>query len=767
MHSIHAITQAGGQAPENRSGRALSGLVLALALALAVTLFAPVAESVAAERPIPPLPVQIASFGAAIAGDGLYVYGGHVGGTHKHSVENLSDGFFHLDLSHPERGWTDLGKVRPLQGLAMVAAGSRVCRIGGLDARNATAEEDEDLHSVTDVECFDRDDGTWTKLPPLPRGRSSHDAVAHQGKIYVVGGWQLRGKGEESVWHDTIEVLDLESERPAWRSIPQSFERRALSVAALGDRIYAFGGLGSEGPSLQMNAFDLVTETWSEATALPEIGGAMRGFGVSAFAAGDRVFLSDGEGKIHAYVPETGWLEDVGSLSEARFFHRLLPWRDYLFFVAGAGREAHLDTVEVVATAALTVPAASRSAEVVSDAKWPGFRGGGNGHAEAEDAVLEWSDGANVLWRVDLPGYGQSAPVVWNRQVFLTSVEGPEKETLILSSLDVETGEVRWRRRFQASQKIESSEMVSRGAPTPVVDSETVFAFWESGDLVALDHEGETLWHRSLTAEYGDFLGNHGVASSPVLAGGHLIVQATHDGPSFYLAVDRRTGANVWKVDRPAGVSWTTPIPIDLDGEPYVIASAGSRVEAIHAVTGERAWLFEAIEKNHVPSIAVDGEVVFVPSSAAGQSVALPREVAPGEIPESAIAWRAEGASSGFGSPLIQAGCVLLSNKAGVLSCLDKGSGEERWQHRMAEAVWASPISVGERVYFFGKKGTTTVLRVRADGPPEVLAENQLETDETVYGAAAAAESFVIRSGSEVVRVGRLAEGGEADAAGD
>ncbi|MEO1085967.1 MAG: hypothetical protein AAFY88_17145, partial [Acidobacteriota bacterium] len=193
------------------------------------------ASAPAADAELPDLDEGIASFGGAVAGDYLYVYGGHIGGVHKHSSQNLSHRFQRLDLKDP-KSWEDVGDgVQGLQGLALVPYGEKVCRVGGLDARNETLEQPEDLVSVADVACFDPSTGAWTELPPLPAPRSSHDAAVLGDTLYVAGGWQLRGKDLEAVWHDDMVALDLAAalsgQEATWQSIPQPFKRRALAVA--------------------------------------------------------------------------------------------------------------------------------------------------------------------------------------------------------------------------------------------------------------------------------------------------------------------------------------------------------------------------------------------------------------------------------------------------------------------------------------------------------------------------------------------------------
>ncbi len=733
-------------APARWSGFAIFTLLFALSPQTAAT-------------EMPPLPVGIASFGAAVAGDDLVVYGGHIGRTHQHSIENLSHRFLRLNLTAPEEGWQSLDDdVEGLQGMPMVPHGREVCRVGGLRARNHVGSE-EDMHSIAEVRCFDLDRKAWRDLPPLPRGRSSHDAVVYDQHLYVVGGWQLRGADEAVQWHETIEILDLSTPDATWESVPQPFIRRALAVAAAAGKVVAFGGLGKEGTSDAVDVFDVATRTWSEGSEMPPTNDRLHGFGVSAFGVGDRIYLSAGDGVVHALDPaESRWEKELGKLSTPRFFHRLLPHQDRLLFVAGAGRGGHLDDVEVLEMSALSPGAvAAEDAELESGpglaetASWPGFRGHGHSLAEDADLPLRWSDADNIAWKAAIPGYGQSAPVLWHGQVFVTSVEGPSSETLILSALSFDTGEVRWRRRFAASQEIEASEMVSRGAPTPAVDEERIYAFWESGDLIALSHEGNTLWQRSITRDYGDFHGNHGVASSPVLTDEAVVIQVTHDGPSYFLAVEKATGETHWKVDRPAKVAWTTPVVVPGTYGQEIISSAAGRVEALDARTGERIWYRNGVEKNHVPSVAVDGGLVVVASSATGQNFALDR-LGRGELGDERVVWTAEGVASGFGSPVVHGDCVLFVNKAGVVTCVDRSSGEEGWKHRVADACWATPIVSEDRVYFFTKKGQTTVLGPGTDGP-EVLAENSLTTSGTVYGVAAAHDAFLVRTGGEVIKI--------------
>lgn len=301
---------------------------------------------------LPPLPEKISSFGAAVVGDALYVYSGHTGGAHEHSKENLSYKFSRLRLNGPSE-WESLPVGPGLQSPALVAHDGKLYRIGGLSARNAPKEPD-DLVSVTDFERFDPQTNHWTALPPLPVGRSSHDAAVVGNLVYVVGGWNL---GKEQVWHDTALAADLSQARPVWKELPQQpFKRRALAVAAHQGKVYAIGGMSEKGPSLDVHVYDPATNAWTAGPAVPvsapggmSMGPTMNGFGCSAFDLNGTLYLSTMDGALSRLSDDgKSWLS-AGKLETPRFFHRLLPHGKELLAVGGASRGGHLDSIERIA----------------------------------------------------------------------------------------------------------------------------------------------------------------------------------------------------------------------------------------------------------------------------------------------------------------------------------------------------------------------------------------------------------------------------------
>jgi N-acetylneuraminic acid mutarotase len=286
------------------------------------------------------------------------VYGGHKGRPHHYYKSGQVNELWKLDLDSPEK-WEVVTKGPHLQGLAMVAYGGKLYRVGGFAAHNEEDEE-HDLRSVADVVRFDPQTSQWESLAPLPESRSSHDAVLIGDKLYVVGGWQL--SGEEENWHTTAWVADLSEEGITWKQLPTPpFQRRALSLGHLQGKLYVIGGMQQErGPTTRVDVFDPNSGQWSRGPSLldpkpdtesGEGDEGMEGFGSSAYTVEDQLFVSAYSGNLQCLESNTNEWRVVQQLKEDRFFHRMLPFRQRLLLVGGAsmrsGKRLYLEAVEL------------------------------------------------------------------------------------------------------------------------------------------------------------------------------------------------------------------------------------------------------------------------------------------------------------------------------------------------------------------------------------------------------------------------------------
>ncbi len=385
--------------------------------------------------------------------------------------------------------------------------------------------------------------------------------------------------------------------------------------------------------------------------------------------------------------------------------------------------------------------------ELRSPAPWSGFRGDGSSTTSAAELPLTWSPDSGIAWNVALPGYGQSSPVIWGDTVYVTAATGDMKETLIVAAYHLSDGKEKWKQTFPATETEKVSNYISRSAPTPAIDADRLYAFFESGDVFALDHDGKLLWKRQLTKDYGPIQGNHGLGSSAALAEAGLILLVDHSGPSYLLCLDPATGKNRWKTDREPRVSWSSPIVTGSGDQEEILISSNGLVQAVRARDGELLWQQAGLDGNTVASPSVAGNLVIVGSSDAAWNVALQR----GAKIENRIAWKADATSS-FGSPLVHRGRAYFVNRSGVATAVDLATGKSIWTQRLPGSCWASPVGAGDRIYFFTKDGPTTVMAAEGN-EAKVLAENLLPEEGIVYGVAVVPGAFVVRLGDRLLKL--------------
>lgn len=363
---------------------------------------------------------------------------------------------------------------------------------------------------------------------------------------------------------------------------------------------------------------------------------------------------------------------------------------------------------------------------------WPSFLGPAAEAVEASQLPLQWSPTDGLAWMAELPGHGQSSPVVWGDKLFVTSVEGPLKDTYHITCLDIRDGKKVWSHRLPNSVPVANSYYVSRAAPTPTIDETRVIAFFESGDCVALTHDGQVLWQRNLAADEGPFVAEFGLGASPCQTEDAVFVLIEHDGPSGLLALDKATGQTLWKADRKPARSWSSPAIVRVDDQPQIVVSSGGGVDGYDPDDGEKLWTLEDIGGNTGCTPIDYGEGRFLVGASPGrngenagsaaQSNGMIQVTRNGSGYAAQKLWIAEGAFPTWASPIVHRGLAYWVNRSGVVYCFDAQTGEQVFSERTKQSCWATPFAIGDRVYFFGKDGVTTVLKAGREF--QVLAEN-------------------------------------------
>jgi outer membrane protein assembly factor BamB len=382
---------------------------------------------------------------------------------------------------------------------------------------------------------------------------------------------------------------------------------------------------------------------------------------------------------------------------------------------------------------------------------WPQWRGPFNTGAAAPhvNPPLEWSETQNVQWKVPIPGRGSSSPVVWEDRLFVTTaipvsaptgdpshtprgaIEPREQHRFVVYAFDRRTGKILWERVANESTPHEGShpENGTWASSSAVTDGQHVIAFFESFGLYAYDLNGTLVWKKDL----GDkrMRNEFGEGSTPALYGNHLVIVWDHQGTSSVLALDKRTGAELWRVPRDEIDSWATPLVVEQDGRPQVITSGMNRLRSYDLETGKVVWESPGVTMNPIPSpVAADG-MVFVTSGFRGNSLkAIRLGDARGDLTGSnAIVWTLDRDTPYVPSPLLYEGILyILKTNSGILSAFNASSGTPHYQVQRLEGideVFSSPVGAAGRVYITDRHGRTLVIRNASKY--EVLARNTLD----------------------------------------
>ena len=412
--------------------------------------------------------------------------------------------------------------------------------------------------------------------------------------------------------------------------------------------------------------------------------------------------------------------------------------------------------VVVACLLTLAVTAGFAQAPAESDHFWPQWRGPlGTGEAPQATPPVEWSESSNIRWKVAIPGRGSSTPVIWGDKLFVLtavptgdeaqsqgglftrlrrrimgSVGATHTQRFTVLAIDRHDGHVIWERVAREELPHEGTHQTgSWASPSAVTDGEVVCAFFGSRGLYCYDLDGRPLWETDL----GDMrirLG-FGEGASPALFRDLLIVLWDHEGDSFIVAFDKRTGRERWRTPRDEKTSWTSPLVVELEGGAQVVTSATGAVRGYDVATGRLLWQDEGVTQNAIPSPVAADSVVFVTSGYRGNRLAaIDLSAASGDIHESgAVIWSVDRDTPYVPSPLLHDGLLyVLKGNSGVLTTFDVRTGTRRYGPERLSGirnVYASPVAAAGRLYVTSRDGKTIVLR--AGSTYEVLAINALD----------------------------------------
>jgi outer membrane protein assembly factor BamB len=367
-------------------------------------------------------------------------------------------------------------------------------------------------------------------------------------------------------------------------------------------------------------------------------------------------------------------------------------------------------------TAVLVV---SLTSSTLADDNWPRFRGpNGSGLSDLKGLPTTWTE-KDYRWSVDLPGTGNSSPVVWGDRLFVTAANEEKLERFLLC-YSTRDGKLLWSHGlpFTAEKKHKHN---SYATSTPAVDADRIYAFWQSREasqLLAYDHRGTLLWSHDV----GPYKVGHGGGISPIVVDGVVALNLNHEGDSCMLGVDAATGKQKWRVPRDAvRASYSTPcVYTDAAGHDSLIFTSWKHgFTAVDTQSGSVLWEIADVfgrndeeDKRSIGSPFVAGGMIYGNCGFVGgkkyMAALKPNADSVNAPPETVF--RVERNVNHMPTGIAVNGLLFLWSDAGIVVCTRADSGKEIWTERIGGNFSSSPVCIDGKLYCISDEGEAVVI---------------------------------------------------------
>lgn len=372
---------------------------------------------------------------------------------------------------------------------------------------------------------------------------------------------------------------------------------------------------------------------------------------------------------------------------------------------------------------------------------WTHFRGNRlNAIAAGENIPLKW-DGSTTKWKTEIHGRGHSSPVVFGGQIWVTTATLDGKE-LYAVCIDFQTGKIIHDIKvFTSEQEIGKHGINTYASPSPCIEKGFVYVHFGSlGTACLRTTDGSVAWKRT------DLKCNHvqGPGSSPVLYKNLLILHYEGTDVRYIVALDKTTGKEVWRTNRPEDPykplpaigkkAYITPLIINIKGRDMLISNGSAVCCAYDPMNGKEIWRVVRGAESTVPMPFSENGIVYFYSGSMEDPAPTYTEMLAvnpegrGDITNSGVIWkrRDDITHTQMLTPVIKDGLIYTVNTKNLLMCLDASNGKEIWSERQRSDHNASPVYVNGNVWFFSVKGE--VLAVKAGRTHETVARNQMDS---------------------------------------
>lgn len=427
-------------------------------------------------------------------------------------------------------------------------------------------------------------------------------------------------------------------------------------------------------------------------------------------------------------------------------------------------------SVGIVGVAVTVLPATLDTRLAGAEDSWSHWRGGDQrGVAPGSGYPVQWeSDGGKVQWRTEIPGRAGSTPVVAEDRIYVTTGTG---EHNVLMALAADSGETLWNVEL-GEDRGGKHKKGSGSNPSPTTDGQYVYAYYRSGDLACVDSSGKVLWHRNIQEKFGEDTLWWDLGSSPVLTEEAVVVAVMQTGPSYLVAFDKKSGEQLWKVDRmvdapeESAQSYTSPLTTTVNDQKLIAILGADHLTLHDAKTGKelaRLGGFNPQGERFFRSIAspvIDGNVIVCPYARGSSLTAVDMAKLLDGAGREAILWQHEDLGADVPTPAARDGRLYLCGDKGNVRALDVQTGETLWETDLPKnrnQFSSSPLVTAEHLYLTREDGQVFVVALpHGAGEPKLVAENGLGDDGqyTVASPVPIEGDLLFRTRSQLVRVG-------------
>ena len=351
---------------------------------------------------------------------------------------------------------------------------------------------------------------------------------------------------------------------------------------------------------------------------------------------------------------------------------------------------------------------------------WPNWRGlTSDGQALLVDGLpTKWSETKNIVWKTPIPGRGHGTPTVVGERIYLATADEDEMFQAVLC-VDKADGKVVWQTKVHEGQfAIGLNTNASHAGTVVVHDGERLFVNFVIGNQAfasAIGLDGKILWQKPL----GKYKVHQGYGSSPMVYRDIVVVKADTKIGGAIIGLDKKTGREIWRRERPKIPNYTTPVVVEAAGRLQMVFCGCELITSLDPLTGKKLWEVPGSTQECVSTLVTDGTHIFV-------SGGWPKNHTAAIVADGSgkIAWQ-NTARVYVPSMLIRDGFLYVTMDAGFAICWDAKTGRPQWKERLGGKFFTSPVMAGNRIYGTNLDGKTFVFEANPD-EFKPIATNQL-----------------------------------------